>query len=81
MFKTSLDTSMLVSLVQTFYSLLQSGVDSVAIKEYMVVLPRVARWDTLTMLLSKAEKQLVKDVWDVLPSDTSDVDARKAWGL
>ncbi|THH23072.1 hypothetical protein EUX98_g8108 [Antrodiella citrinella] len=69
MFKTSLDTSMLVSLIQTFHSLLQAGVDSAAVKEYIVILPRVARWDTLTMLLSKAEKQLVKDVWDVLPSD------------
>jgi len=81
MFKTSLETTMLVSLLQTFRSLLQAGVDPAAVKEYMVVLPNVARWSTLTLLLGKADKQLVKDVWDILPAGPDDVDVRKAWGL
>ena len=80
-FKISLDTSLLSSLLETFHALLRSGVDPQTVKPYLANLPRVSRWKTLIMFLSRTEKEVVKEIWDNYLQDADDLDLRKAWGM
>ncbi|KAH8077044.1 hypothetical protein BXZ70DRAFT_1013068 [Cristinia sonorae] len=81
LFKTSLDPSMLGSIITTFHAAARSGVEPSVIKAYMTNLPRVSRWATVVLLLSNAEIQMVKEIWDVLPVDPGDEGLRDSWGL
>lgn len=80
-FKTSLDASLLATIIQTFRALLATDIDRSALKGYIAHLPKVSRWSTLILFLSPAEQKTVKEIWDALPAEPDDAQLRKAWGL
>jgi len=62
--KSSLEASMLVSILETFLAILDrdSGVKTI-VQEYMESFERISRFNTLVLLLSRSEKALAKSVW------------------
>ncbi|KAK7689748.1 hypothetical protein QCA50_006387 [Cerrena zonata] len=83
-FKSSLEASTLISILQTFQAVLQNSnsiEDVKTVKEYMTNLPRVPRWSTIILFLGTDERTMIRDIWDRLPKDESDTRAREAWGL
>ncbi|TCD62427.1 hypothetical protein EIP91_006909 [Steccherinum ochraceum] len=80
-FKTSLDASLLASIIQTFHGLLATDIDRSTLKGYVAHLPKVSRWPTLILFLSPEEQKMVKEIWGALPAGADDTQLRKAWGL
>ena len=80
MFQTSLETSLLVSLLETFQMTLKYRPNrpEVAdqIQEYMVALTRVPRFSTVLLFMNQMEKQLVNDIWMMLGRGD-----RSAWAI
>ncbi|THH14016.1 hypothetical protein EW146_g6278 [Bondarzewia mesenterica] len=73
LFQTSLDPSLLSSLLTTFQALLTRRTENADalnvngwIREYMIHLARVPRFSTIVLFMSKEEKKRVKDVWTAL---------------
>ena len=73
--KTSLEPSMLVSIMETFLATLEvmtkkdddddddARAKKTIIQEYMENFARIPRFNTLVLFLSKSEKMLAKSVW------------------
>ncbi|CAL1713409.1 unnamed protein product [Somion occarium] len=85
-FKSSLEPSTLVSILQTFNAVIKHSStpeDATLIKEYMTNLARVPRWSTIVLFLGADEKKLIAGIWNHLSpiSGDEDANARKAWGL
>ena len=89
MFKTSLESPQLVSLLETFSSVLRDPEFEyepdvkATVKTYLINLSRVPRFSTIVLFMSKDEKKLVKEVWDALDriDDQIEGGARKVWGV
>ncbi|KAI0801756.1 hypothetical protein BC629DRAFT_1591448 [Irpex lacteus] len=86
LFKTSLEASNLVSIIQTFQHILQTPSPTPEtknlIQEYLINLARVSRFNTLVLFLSADERRLARDVWTAAEDGVvSDAPERKAWGL
>jgi RNA polymerase II-associated protein 3 len=89
MFKTSLEAPQLVSLLETFNFVLHEPEFEYepdvkeTVKRYLISLARVPRFSTITLFMSKDEKQLVKQVWDALDRVDDQVEGgvRKVWGV
>ena len=88
MFQSSLEAATLVLLLQTLRDvLLETNSDSsirTLVREYLLHLSRVPRFGTTIMLLSKDEREMVREIWGLLLKDLgSDDDAHdsKAWGV
>jgi len=81
LFKTSLEASMLVSLLRVFVDKLQSpnvtAGEKLLISSYMGSLPRVARFKTVTLFFSPQERKQVTDIFELLPNNP---DLKAAWG-
>ena len=70
MFKTSLEPSLLVVLLETFLTTLSQNPSSGdRVREYMDALVNVPRFSTVVLLLTKREKDSVRQIWDALGVD------------
>jgi len=78
LFKTSLESTHLVSILQDFLS--QPSDAFPRIKEYLVNFPRVSRFGVMVLFLKDDEKELVRKVWDSLGEIGRDSEGRKPWG-
>ena len=71
--KTSLEPSTLVSVIETFLSILDAREGDFRVKaivrEYMENFARIPRFNTLVLFLSKNEKALAKSVWTAVGVD------------
>ena len=86
LFKTSLETSGLVSILQTLWDVLRASSvtaeTQVLMKEYLVHLSHVPRFTTVLLFMSPGEKSLVQDVFGALGGPASlHVAERRAWGI
>ncbi|KDQ11161.1 hypothetical protein BOTBODRAFT_35703 [Botryobasidium botryosum FD-172 SS1] len=79
LFKTSLESTHLVSILQDFLS--QPPDAFPRIKEYLVNFPRVSRFGVMVLFLKDDEKELVRKVWDSLGEIGRDSEGRKPWGV
>lgn len=69
LFKTSLETSLLVDIIAVFSAAFTSNSDPVvrkAIREYLNWFPKVPRFQTITLCMSKDEKELCKSLIDAI---------------
>ncbi|TFK52695.1 TPR-like protein, partial [Heliocybe sulcata] len=70
LFQTSLEPTLLVSMLTTFLHILSVPGISVGVKEdirqYMLALGRVPRFSIVLMLMSRSEKDLAEQVWQEL---------------
>lgn len=86
LFKTSLETALLVSMLETFKAVLENAPAAEVkegVKTYLLNFARVPRFTTVVLFMSKTEKQLVKEVWDGVSAGDDQVErgARKVWGV
>lgn len=87
MFKTSLEAPLLVSVLETFKFVLTEHDDDSStkdsVKAYLLNLARVPRFSTIIMFMSKDERKLVKEIWDIVSrtEDQVEVGVRKVWGV
>ena len=86
LFKTSLEASNLVSILQTIQHVLQHTPTSqdtkTLIQDYLINLARVSRFNTVVLFMSADERRLAREVWAVLGDGVAaDSPERKAWGL
>jgi hypothetical protein len=81
MFQASLETSLLVSLLQVFLAVLNRSQDDAVVKqqirEYMTSLAQVERFSTVTLFMNKVEKELVQAIWKILGTETGG----SMWGI
>ena len=80
-FKTSLETTFLVSILEVFLVVLSSQPtpdDTHSVRDYMDNLAKVARFPTLVMFLSGKEKAIAREVWRKLGSQDK---APGAWNV
>ncbi|KAF7767926.1 hypothetical protein Agabi119p4_7169 [Agaricus bisporus var. burnettii] len=80
-FKTSLETTFLVSILEVFLVVLSSQPtpdDTHSVRDYMDNLSKVARFPTLVMFLSGKEKAIAREVWRKLGSQDK---APGAWNV
>ncbi|KAI0920035.1 hypothetical protein AcV7_006045 [Taiwanofungus camphoratus] len=82
LFQSSLEASLLSSLLATFLDVLRAldGQEQVKalVKAYMLNLARVPRFSTVVLFMSPSERVLVKDIWALVgPGE----ERRGAWGL
>ncbi|KAH9946033.1 TPR-like protein [Epithele typhae] len=95
LFKTSLDASLLAALLRTVREAQEAAPDDVGSAQtahaFMVNMPRVPRFNTVSMMMSDGEREDAQAVWDVLGRSRregveGDMDKRKedgsraAWG-
>ena len=89
MFKTSLESPHIVSILSTFAAVLHDPEFEyepdvkATIKTYLINFSRVPRFSTIIMFMSKDEKALVKEVWEAMDrvDDQIEGGARKVWGV
>ncbi|KAI0086569.1 hypothetical protein BDY19DRAFT_995857 [Irpex rosettiformis] len=86
LFKTSLEASNVVSILQTLRHVLQHTSlpqdTKHLIQEYLVSLARVSRFNTVVLFMSADERRLAREVWTTLEDGVvADSPERKAWGL
>ncbi|KAH9923588.1 hypothetical protein B0H21DRAFT_159204 [Amylocystis lapponica] len=86
LFQSSLEASMLTSLLDAFRSVLQApSEDALATQErvrmYMQHLVRVRRFGTIVLLMSAEERALVRAVWELADTEGAEAGARRAWGI
>ncbi len=88
LFKTSLETSFLMSILQTFGGVLHEYPDSLelraAVKDYMIRFPQVPRFSTVVLLMSPQEKAVVQSLWDNWGDQSEDqtqTRAKLAWRI
>ncbi|KAG8950792.1 hypothetical protein FRC03_012747 [Tulasnella sp. 419] len=81
LFLTSLEPSMLVSILKDFISVLStSPSESPKILEYMTNFPKVKRFSTIIMFLNREEAEVVQKVWSILrPNQKVGEDESKGW--
>lgn len=82
LFQTSLETSLLVSILDTFLALLKQITDPetddrARMRQYMAVFSKVPRFTTVVLFMNRKEKELVKEVWDRLGVRNGGA----AWGI
>ncbi|KAG5653657.1 hypothetical protein H0H81_011617 [Sphagnurus paluster] len=68
LFKTSLEPSLLASILGVFQTVLATGDRSAgaSVREYMDAFAHVERFETVVLFLSRAEKSVAKGVWESL---------------
>ena len=75
-----------MSILETFKAVLGNAPEietKESVKTYLLNMARVPRFTTVVLFMSKAEKQLVKEVWDGVSVGDDQVErgARKVWGV
>ncbi|KIM78520.1 hypothetical protein PILCRDRAFT_591682 [Piloderma croceum F 1598] len=81
-FQTSLDPSLLVSILDTFLAVLHNITDPeddnrARMRQYMAMFSKVPRFSTVVLLMSKKEKEKAKEVWDKMGVRNGGA----AWGM
>lgn len=68
--QTSLEPTLLISILDVFYTLLSAHLADAELKqrvlEYMQNFARIPRFGTLVLFLSKPEKEVARGVWGLL---------------
>ena len=82
LFQTSLDPSLLVSILNTFLAVLKNITDPeddnrARMRQYMAMFSKVSRFSTVVLLMSKEEKERAKEVWDKMGVRNGGA----AWGI
>lgn len=88
LFKTSLETSFLISILEAFGGVLHECPDSLelraAVKDYMFHFPQVARFSTVVLLTSPQEKAVIHSLWnnwDDQSGDEAQTRIKLAWRI
>ena len=95
LFKASLDASILAAILHTLHAALAAAPEDAerasVVRAYMVNLPRVPRFNSVSLMMKKVEREEAQAIWDTLGRSRSEgvegeMDRRKengsrrAWG-
>ncbi|RDB15279.1 RNA polymerase II-associated protein 3 [Hypsizygus marmoreus] len=72
-FKISLEPVLLLSILTVFNEVLRTGENASKVREYMDAFARVERFGTVVLFLSRAEKEVAREVWEGLGVTKEDV--------
>ncbi|EIM85824.1 uncharacterized protein STEHIDRAFT_121842 [Stereum hirsutum FP-91666 SS1] len=86
LFQTSLEPSLLSSILTVLRALLSTHLSAQPelkswVRAYMVHFARVPRFGTIILFTSKAEKEVIEEVWRAVGEEEGDRAERKKWGL
>ncbi|RPD80169.1 TPR-like protein, partial [Lentinus tigrinus ALCF2SS1-7] len=95
LFKASLDASILARVLQSLRAALSAAPEdaerALVVRAYMVNLPRVPRFNSVSLMLRKEEREDAQAIWDLLGRSQSEgvegemdrrkeIGSRRAWG-